>query len=501
MTKLGVYILTAVASACFRGPAKPVRKVVIWGLVCVICFGWPQEVRAGKGHEQGLSGAPSGEGSHSADFSEDIDAAVTAARADGRGLFVLFTGSDWCPPCKKLESEVFAKPEFLEAAQKDFHLVKLDFPQQREQPPEIATRNQEWAQRYGISGFPTIAVLDSQLRPIGFLGYIEGGPQPFLAALIDLHEKRVRRDLAWQELANAVTDEDRARIMDRALSQLDEQIVQVYYEAECEQIAEWDSENRLLLREKYRGEADAEMRKIVLTDILMVSRLQPVDEAAAFIDEVLKTTHFPPEERFKVLQIKLNLWQQHSRTNEAAALVDEMLAIEGLLEETRERLLVKKVWQFVLANDPSTALQILDTEIAKPGNHLHLRLARGTLLQKQERPAEALAEFDRAIPLSRLQPDILIELVANKADLQVSLGDAEAALQTLENFAEDTQMPTDLRCEALLHSALIMRESGRLRPAMLTENRAVELADSPDLKREIQYVVERIRARAEKKVD
>jgi predicted RNA polymerase sigma factor len=128
-------------------------------------------------------------------------------------------------------------------------------------------------------------------------------------------------------------------------------------------------------------------------------------------------------------------------------------------------------------------------------------LARGTLLQKLERPADAVAEFDRAIPLSRLQPGVFIELVANKADLQVSMGDAEAALQTLENFAEDTQMPTDLRCEALLHSALIMRESGRLRPAMLTENRAVELADSPALKREIQYVVERIRGRAEKKVD
>jgi hypothetical protein len=93
------------------------------------------------------------------------------------------------------------------------------------------------------------------------------------------------------------------------------------------------------------------------------------------------------------------------------------------------------------------------------------------------------------------KPDLLIEVIAARADLLTGLDKPEEALQILDTFADDSRMPTDLRCEALLQKAMIMRETSRRRPALLAENRAIEIADSPELKREMQRVVEQLRAK------
>ena len=65
-------------------------------------------------------------------WTTDVIAALAAARAEGKDLLLLYTGSDWCPPCIKLEEEVLSKPEFISAAAEKFVLVKLDFPQKTE---------------------------------------------------------------------------------------------------------------------------------------------------------------------------------------------------------------------------------------------------------------------------------------------------------------------------------------------------------------------------------
>ncbi len=38
-------------------------------------------------------------------FTEDANAAIERAVKEDKELILLFTGSDWCPPCKKLEAE------------------------------------------------------------------------------------------------------------------------------------------------------------------------------------------------------------------------------------------------------------------------------------------------------------------------------------------------------------------------------------------------------------
>ncbi len=116
-------------------------------------------------------------------WTADYEAALAEAKKDGKSVLLEFTGSDWCPPCKLMAANVFTKKEFIEAASKNFILVKLDFPRSDR---ELANKNKPLAKKYEIQGYPTIVLLDSEgkefSRVVGakyrsvdeFLDYITG---------------------------------------------------------------------------------------------------------------------------------------------------------------------------------------------------------------------------------------------------------------------------------------------------------------------------------------
>jgi thioredoxin-related protein len=111
------------------------------------------------------------------------DQAQKEAQAKNRLLLMDFTGSDWCGWCIMLDKEVFSKPEFKEYANKNLVLLELDFPRMKKMPPETTAQNERLLMKYGIQGFPTVVVFDSNGKPLGALGYQAGGPQAFIAQL------------------------------------------------------------------------------------------------------------------------------------------------------------------------------------------------------------------------------------------------------------------------------------------------------------------------------
>jgi len=116
------------------------------------------------------------------------DQAQKEAQAKHRLLLMDFTGSDWCGWCIMLDKEVFSKPEFKEYASKNLVLLELDFPRMKRMPPETVSQNERLLTKYGIQGFPTIVVFDSSGKPLGALGYQQGGPQAFIAELEKLRK-------------------------------------------------------------------------------------------------------------------------------------------------------------------------------------------------------------------------------------------------------------------------------------------------------------------------
>ena len=117
------------------------------------------------------------------DWLTDFPKAQAQAKTEHKLLLLDFTGSDWCGWCRRLEAEVFSKPAFAEYAKENLVLVRADFPRNKPLTLEVRKQNQELAERFAVNGFPTIVVLNSQGKPVGLLGYMEGGPGPFIDEL------------------------------------------------------------------------------------------------------------------------------------------------------------------------------------------------------------------------------------------------------------------------------------------------------------------------------
>ena len=119
----------------------------------------------------------------------DLAKAQATAKTENKLVLLDFTGSNWCPPCKMLERDVFRKPEFAAYAQKNLVLVKVDFPKPNNLPKAQQVANDKLALRFNIEYFPTLVLLDSAGKEVGrTVSYDGTGLKPFMARL----EKRFK---------------------------------------------------------------------------------------------------------------------------------------------------------------------------------------------------------------------------------------------------------------------------------------------------------------------
>ena len=61
-----------------------------------------------------------------AEWLTDLPKAQAQAKADHKVVFMDFTGSDWCPPCKALHKNILSTPEFEAYAKTNLVLVLVD---------------------------------------------------------------------------------------------------------------------------------------------------------------------------------------------------------------------------------------------------------------------------------------------------------------------------------------------------------------------------------------
>ncbi|MDD2716399.1 MAG: thioredoxin family protein [Candidatus Wallbacteria bacterium] len=94
--------------------------------------------------------------------------------------FLVFQGSDWCSWCQKLDKEVTSQPEFIQFASVKFICMSVDFPKHTAQSPELKAQNQKLSKQYGVSGLPTVKVIDSKEKVLLTSGYREGGAQAYV---------------------------------------------------------------------------------------------------------------------------------------------------------------------------------------------------------------------------------------------------------------------------------------------------------------------------------
>ncbi len=118
------------------------------------------------------------------DWSQNYKDSLAKAKAEKKLLLAEFTGSDWCPPCKKQAAEVFSQQEFKDYAAKKLVLVMLDFPQGKKISDEIKAQNNELKTKFAVTGFPTVIVLDGDGKELGrWVGYGGGGPAGLISKI------------------------------------------------------------------------------------------------------------------------------------------------------------------------------------------------------------------------------------------------------------------------------------------------------------------------------
>lgn len=114
----------------------------------------------------------------------DLAAAQAQAKATGRPIVAVFSGSDWCAPCVQYEREVFAQPAFVAYAKNRLVLAHFDFPQkpQNQPAPEQIKRNEAAKAQLNREGdFPLAVVVGPDGKILGKTGYLSGGPAAFEA--------------------------------------------------------------------------------------------------------------------------------------------------------------------------------------------------------------------------------------------------------------------------------------------------------------------------------
>ena len=132
----------------------------------------------------GLAAVAAGVFAMPAGFTDDFDSALKKAAAEKKTVLALFTGSDWCIWCKRLEGEVLSQRAFSDEVGKTFVPVFLDFPSNKSLVKEAtAKRNRELSEKYAVHGYPTVLLLDAKGKVLGQTGYRKGGPEKYLAHL------------------------------------------------------------------------------------------------------------------------------------------------------------------------------------------------------------------------------------------------------------------------------------------------------------------------------
>lgn len=105
--------------------------------------------------------------------------AAAVAKKENKPLLLFFTGSDWCGWCKKMHQEVFSSSEFAQSVGNNFIFVEVDFPMNKPLPSAQQQENNQLKQKYGITGYPTIIILDPNGNFIAETGYRPGGGKAY----------------------------------------------------------------------------------------------------------------------------------------------------------------------------------------------------------------------------------------------------------------------------------------------------------------------------------
>lgn len=129
---------------------------------------------------------------YSQNWNSSFVEAQKKAVTENKNILLVFSGSDWCAPCIKLDKTIWKSEEFNKEATENWILYKADFPKKKANllPLELTAENKKIAERYNKEGnFPLVLLLDPSGKVLGITGYKNVTPQEYIQIIHSFEKK------------------------------------------------------------------------------------------------------------------------------------------------------------------------------------------------------------------------------------------------------------------------------------------------------------------------
>jgi len=127
----------------------------------------------------------------SQNWQSTFEEAQALAVKENKNIVLVFSGSDWCAPCIKLEKTVWMSDAFQKEATKSWVTYKADFPKKKanQLAPELTEQNKKLAEKYNSGGsFPLVVLLDKSGKVLGMTGFKNVSAEEYVAMLKKMTE-------------------------------------------------------------------------------------------------------------------------------------------------------------------------------------------------------------------------------------------------------------------------------------------------------------------------
>ena len=117
------------------------------------------------------------------DWKYNFEEAKTLAKQQNKDIVVVFSGSDWCAPCIKLDKNIWQSEDFKKEAAEKWILVKANFPRKKANQLSEGqeTHNRSLAEKYNVEGsFPLVVLLDKDGKVLGKMGFKNVAPEEYI---------------------------------------------------------------------------------------------------------------------------------------------------------------------------------------------------------------------------------------------------------------------------------------------------------------------------------
>lgn len=117
-------------------------------------------------------------------WNESLDEAIATAVRNDKLVMVLFTRSDWSPPCARFMVETFDTPYFRGFASEYLTFLRVDFPRAKPLSIKQQRANSALAAKFRVTAYPTLIFLSQEGRELHRCGDRTEELKPYMDSLV-----------------------------------------------------------------------------------------------------------------------------------------------------------------------------------------------------------------------------------------------------------------------------------------------------------------------------